>query len=187
MLKAYRYRLLPTDEQKAILTGWMGSCRFIFNLGLETKIAVWTSAQKSITCFDLMKQLTELKKTTDWLCECPRQSLESAIANLDNAYTSFFKKRGGFPKFKKRSDKQSIIFRNDSRIVDDKIRLTKIGFIQMVLHRPLGEGEIRTVTVTKTPTGKYFVSILVNNGKELPNKKPIKNKSTVKALPKAGS
>lgn len=180
MIKAYKYRLLPTEEQKAVLNNWMGSCRFIFNLGLETKIAAWASAQRNITCFDLMRQLTELKETeAKWLSECPRQSLESALTNLDNAYTSFFKGRGKFPRFKKRSDRQAITFRRDSRIENGKIRLTKIGFIDVVLHRPVGEGEIRTVTVSKTPTGKYFVSILVKNDKELPEKNKIKKETTV--------
>lgn len=180
MLKAYKYRLLPTDEQKAILNNWMGSCRFIFNLGLETKIAAWASAQQNITCFHLMRQLTELKETeAKWLSECPRQSLESALTNLDNAYTSFFKKKGGFPRFKKRSDRQSIIFRRDSKIEGSKIRLSKIGFIDVVFHRPVGKGEMRTVTVSKTPSGNYFVSILVKNDKDLPKKKPIKKETTV--------
>lgn len=179
MLKSYRYRLLPTDEQKATLNAWMGSCRFIYNLGLETKIAVWASARRNVTCFDLMRQLTELKETeATWLSECPRQSLESSLTNLDNAYTSFFKNRGKFPKFKKRSDKQSIIFRRDTKIENGKIKLTKIGWIEFVQHR-LFEGEIRTVTVTKTPTNKYFVSVLVEDESKLPNKKNIKEKTTV--------
>jgi putative transposase len=180
MLKSYKYRLLPTDEQKQLLNGWMGSCRFIFNLGLETKMAAWASARRNVTCFDLMRQLTELKETeATWLSECPRQSLESSLTNLETAYTSFFKGRGKFPKFKKRSNRQSITFRRDSKIEDGKIKLTKIGLVDLILHRPLGEGEIRTVTVTKTPTNKYFVSILVKNELELPDKKPVKESTTV--------
>lgn len=179
MLKAYKYCLLPTDEQKQILASWFGSCRFIYNLGLESKIAAWTSLQKNVSCFDLMRQLTELKNTEcTWLSECPRQSLESAITNLDNAYTKFFK-GGGFPKFKKRSGRQSMQFRQDSKIKGGKIFLTKIGGIDFIQHRPLGEGDIRTVTVSKTPSGKYFVSILVKNYKELPDKKTISTETSV--------
>ena len=178
MLKSYKYCLLPTDKQKQTLASWFGSCRFIYNLGLEVKIAGWTSARKNVTCFDLMRQLTELKKTEcPWLSECPRQSLESALTNIDNAYTAFFK-GGGFPKFKKRSGHQSIQFRRDSKIIGNQIFLTKIGSIDFIQHRPF-KGEIRTVTVSKTPANKYFVSILVQDGKELPEKKLAKEKKTV--------
>jgi len=179
MVKAYKYRLMPTDEQAETLVKWMGCCRFIFNLGLETKIQTWAAAQKNITCFDLMRQLTDLRNDTDWLADCPRQCLESAITNLDNAYTSFFKKRGDFPRFKNRNDKQSVIFRQDSKIEDGKIRLTKIGWVDIILHRPLGEGVIRTVTVTRTPTKKFFVSILIKDENEIPEKAKIKPATAV--------
>lgn len=180
MLKAFKYRLLPTEEQKKTLGAWMGCCRFIYNLGLETKMTAWASARRNVTCFDLMRQLTELKETEAvWLSECPRQSLESSLTNLENAYTAFFKNRGKFPKFKKRSNCQSITFRRDSKIENGKIRLTKIGWVDIIMHRHLGAGEIRTVTVTKTPTNKYFVSILVKDDLELPATKPIKESTTI--------
>lgn len=179
MLKVYKYCLLPTEEQKQILSGWFGSCRFVYNLGLETKIAAWASLKKNLSCFDLNKQLTVLKRTECvWLKECPAQSLESSLNNLDTAYNKFFK-GGGFPKFKKRSERQSIHFRQDSRVENGKIRLVKIGWLDFVQHRPLGEGEIRTVTVTKTPSGKYFVSILIKDDKEFPEKKPITSETSV--------
>lgn len=178
MIKSYKYRLLPTAEQEATLNKWFGMVRFIYNLGLEVKVASWVSAQKNITCFDLMKQTTELKREYKWLAECPGQSLESALTNLDNAYTKFFK-GGGFPKFKKRSNRQSMTFRRSTKILDGKVVLTKIGAIDFVQHRPLGSGEIRTAVVSKTPTWQYFISILVEDGKEFPAKKKILDRSTV--------
>lgn len=180
MLRAYKYRLLPTEDQKGKLQQWFGMVRFIYNLGLEVKIASWTSARKSVSCFDLMKQTTELKRTEEckWLTECPSQSLESALTNLDNAYTAFFK-GSGFPKFKNKWGRQSIIFRRNSSVKGDKIFLSKIKWVDFVQHRPLGNGEIRTVTVSKNPCGQYFVSILIEDGKDLPTKKKIKDKTTV--------
>lgn len=178
MLKAYKYRLLPTDSQKATLTSWFGACRFTYNLGLETKIAAWTSLKKNVSGFDLMKQLTELKRTEcPWLKDCPGQSLESALTILDNAYTAYFK-GNGFPRFKKRSTGQSIQFRRGSVVNDGRIRLTKIGWVDFIQHRPF-EGEIRTATVSKTPAGNYFVSILVKDEKELPAKLPVAEQTTV--------
>lgn len=179
MLKAYKYALLPTEEQKATLSAWFGSCRFIYNLGLETKIAAWVSLKKNVTCFDLMKQLTELKHTEcPWLKDCNAQSLESALTNLDNAYTAFFK-GGGFPKFKKRSSRQSMQFRQGTKVEETRIYLSKFGWVDFIRHRAVGIGDIRTVTVSKNPSGKYFVSVLVDNHKDLPKKKPVKDKTTV--------
>lgn len=124
-----------------------------------------------------MKQTTELRAETPWLEDCPAQSLESAINNLDSAYKKFFK-GAGFPSFKKKINRQSMTFRRDTRIEGGKIKLTKIGWIDFIQHRPF-EGEIRTTTVSKTPSGAYYVSILVNNGKDPPKPKKIKEATTV--------
>ena len=110
MLKSYKYRIYPTDEQKQQLTCFFGSCRFVYNLGLETKIQAWISAKKNYTCIDLANQMKQLKDTeATWLSECPSQALQMSLRNLDNAYTKFFK-GGGFPKFKNKYSKQSIQF-----------------------------------------------------------------------------
>lgn len=170
---------MPTEDQSIKLDQWIGTCRFVYNLALETKIRAWTSAQKNVTCFDLMKQATVLRGEVDWIAECPHQSIESAITNLDSAYTSFFKRGAGFPNFRKRKGKQSIIFRRGASVKHSKIKLTKLGWVDFILHRPLGTGEIRTVTVTKTNTGKFFVSILVKDEKEFPQKAIIKPETSV--------
>lgn len=173
MLKAYKYSLLPTDEQKEKLFQWMGMCRFVFNLGLEVKNRAWKDAQKSLSCFDLTKQLTELKHTEcQWLKDCPAQSLESSIANLDKAYKSFFA-GNGFPKFKSRRNRQSITFRQETRVKGDDIFLSKLGLVKFIRHREMMAGDIRTVVVSKNPSDKWFVSLLIKNEEELPKKNPI--------------
>lgn len=180
MLKAYKYRLLPTPEQGKTLSDWMSMCRFVYNLGLEVKATAWKSARINISSYELMRQLTELKNTEQckWLSECSSQSLESALANLDKAYKGLFK-GGGFPKFKKRSGTQSITFRQDSKIHGNKIQLTKIGLIDFIQHRKLGEGVIRKVVVSKTPADGYFVSILIMDETPLPDKKVITDKTAI--------
>lgn len=178
MLKAYKYRIYPTLEQQQTLSEWFGSCRFVYNLGLEAKVAAWTSLKKNVTCFDLMKQLTELKHTEcQWLKNVCAQSLESSITNLDKAYTKFFK-GGGFPKFKKKTGRQSIQFRQGSSVLNNKLYLQKFGFVDIVIHREFN-GEIRTVTVSRTVTGKYYASILVKDDSKIPDKKPISDISSV--------
>lgn len=178
MLRAYKYCLLPSAHQKDQLRKFFGSVRFVYNLGLETKIAAWVSAQKNLTCIDLSYQMKELKDTdAHWLSECPSQSLQMSLRNLDNAYTNFFK-GGGFPKFKKKSSTQSIQFPQGVKISGHNIFLPKLKWTQLVLHRPVGDGFIKTVTVSEK-NDKFFVSILIDNSQPLPKKKPVRNKSSV--------
>lgn len=178
MLRAYKYRLLPTEEQKTTLCQWLGASRYIYNLALEVKTSAWASAQKNVTCFDLINQLTDLRKEYDWIAAVPRSSLEQQVVNLDKAYTAFFK-GAGFPKFKKRSNAQSIYFRQGLSIKEASVKIPKLGLVSFIQHRPIGEGELRSFTVSKTPAGSYFVSILVKDDKELPAKKRIRDKTTV--------
>jgi len=180
MLKAYKYAILPTEEQKQQLAKFFGSCRFVYNLGLETKLQAWTSARKHLTCIDLANQMKELKDTeAEWLQECPSQTLQMSLRNLDNAYTNFFR-CGGFPKFKSKHHKQSIQFPQGVKIDFESgtIFLPKLKTVTCVFHRQF-KGDIKTVTLSKTTTGKYFVSILIDNQKELPKKKPVRQKTTV--------
>lgn len=180
MLKAYKYRILPTEEQKLQLGKFFGSARFIYNLGLETKITAWTSARKNLTCIDLANQMKELKDTeAQWLHECPSQSLQMALRNLDNAYTKFFK-GGGFPKFKSKHNRQSIQFPQGVKVdfENSNVILPKLRKVRCIFHRKFN-GNIKTVTVSKTVTNKYFVSILIDNQKELPKKKLIREETAI--------
>jgi putative transposase len=162
ILKALKYRLYPTDEQCVLIDKHIGACRFVYNLALETKQFAYAAKQVNLSCFDLIKQLPELKKECEWLKEINSQSLQQAITHLDSAFTSFFKGQAAFPQFKsKRKCKlsfkipQNIILENDLLIIPK----FKEG-IPVLVHRTL-EGSFKQATITKTPTGKYFVSILV--------------------------
>lgn len=180
MLKAYKYCLLPTEEQKQQLARFFGCARFVFNLGLDTKMQAWTTARKHLTCIDLANQMKELKDTeAEWLHECPSQTLQMSLRNLDNAYTQFFK-GGGFPKFKSKHHRQSIQFPQGVKTDFDNstIFLPKLKNVNCIFHRHF-KGGIKTVTLSKTSTGKYFVSILVENQKQLPKKKPVREKTAV--------
>jgi putative transposase len=180
MLKAYKYSLNPNDAQKEQLANFFGSSRFVYNLGLETKISAYTQSKKNLTCFDLMNQMKDLKDNeATWLSESPSQVLQMSLRNLDNAYTNFFR-GGGFPKFKSKHNKQSIQFPQGVHINFDKgiVFLPKLKNVNVILHRQF-EGEIKTVTVSKTPADKYFVSFLVDNKTKILSKKPILEATTV--------
>lgn len=175
MLKAFKYRIYPDQAQKELLAKAFGCVRFVYNLGLETKVAAWTSAQKRYSCIDLSNQMVELKNAeAPWLKDCPSQALQMSLRNLDNAYTNFFNRGFGFPKFKNKHGKQSMQFPQGIRFGDDgTIFIPKLKSVAIDLHRPIGKGEMKTATLSRTVTGKYFISLLVENGKELPPKKSI--------------
>jgi putative transposase len=179
MLKAHKYRIFPTNSQQEQLAGIFGQIRFVYNLGLETKISTYAASQKNVNCFELNKQITELKKDIDWL-NAPSQALQMAMRNLDNAYHGFFR-GGGFPKFKSKHSRQSFQLPQGVRIAEDgkKVFIPKLKWVDIDLHRDLPKGDVKTVTVSKTTTDKYFISILVDTKKEMPRKKSIKKETSV--------
>ena len=179
MLKAFKYRLTPTDSQAELINKHIGSARFVYNLALETKAAAWAGNRVSLNCFDLIKQLPDLKEECTWLKEINSQSLQQPIRNLDNAFTRFFKGQGNFPKFKKKSNGGSFNIPQNVSLENGKLIIPKFKKgIDIVLHRPI-KGEIRQATISKTPTGKYFVSILCETGDPIKPKATIKENTTV--------
>jgi len=180
MLKAYKYRIFPNKEQQNSMSKIFGQVRFVYNLGLETKISAYAGNKVNVNYFSLNKQITELKKELVWLKETPSQALQMSIRNLDNAYHAFFR-GAGFPKFKNKHGKQSFSLPQGIRLSEDnkEIFIPKLKWVGIDLHRELGKGDIKTVTVSKTVTNKYFVSILVDTKQELPKKRPIIEETTV--------
>ena len=179
MLKAFKYRILPTPEQSVLLNKHIGSSRFVYNLALETKQMAWAGNRVNLNCFDLIKQLPDLKKECEWLKEINSQSLQQPIRNLDNAFTRFFKGQGNFPKFKKKSNGGSFNVPQNVSLENGKLIIPKFKKgIDIVLHRPI-KGEIRQATISKTPTGKYFVSILCDTGETNKPKATIKENTSV--------
>jgi putative transposase len=179
MLKSFKYRISPTKEQKLLLDKHFGCVRFVYNFPLECKQMAYSGNKISLSYNDLSAQLTDLKKECEWLGEVNSQCLQMALRNLDNSFQNFFKGRASFPNFKKKSNKQSFQL-PQSVGVDFKnncIDLPKFKEpIKAILHRQF-KGDIKTVTISKTPTNKYFVSILVDNHIELP--RPIKSSNAV--------
>ena len=106
--------------------------------------------------------LPGLKKAEDtsWLADCYSQVLQATTLNLTTAYKNFFEGKARFPRFKSKHGKQSIQYPQNVTIVDGNVKLPGgIGIIKAKIHRPI-EGRIKTVTVSKTPSGKYFASVL---------------------------
>lgn len=179
MFRAYKYRLLPTDEQKLILDNYFGAVRFVYNLALETKSYAWQSARTTLSEFDLINQLPDLKEQAEWLKDVPAQSLCLTVSDLSTAFKNFFKHGQRYPRFKKRRGVQSFRISQSISINGSKIHLTKIKWVQFVKHRPLPSGKIKSATITKTPTGKYFVGILIDTDEQVMQLKPVVARTTV--------
>jgi len=179
MLKAFKYKLNPTKEQIILLNKHIGASRFVFNLALETKQMAYVGNKVNLSCFALHKQLTELKTECEWLKEINSQSLQQSITNLDKAYTAFFKGQNSFPKFKKKSNGGSFNIPQNVILDNNKLIIPKFKKgIDIVLHRTI-KGEIRQATISRTPTGKYFVSILVDTNEIIPQKVVINENTTI--------
>ena len=180
ILKAYKYRLNPTPKQQILIDKHIGACRFVYNLAFETKQMAYNGKQINLSCFDLIKQLPELKQECDWLKEINSQSLQASIKHLDIAYTSFFKGIGKFPKYKSKSkSKKSFNIPQGVEIINDRLCIPKFKKgIKLVQHRNF-EGTIKQATISKTPTGKYFASILVETIAIILPKKPITKSNTI--------
>jgi len=173
MFKAYKYRLSPTKEQEAHIEKHFGCCRLVWNLALTAKQYAYSAHRINLSRYDLQKQLLDLKKEYDWLYDINAQSMQNVLLNLDRAYKSFFKK-GGFPKYKSKNSRQSFQCPQAVHVnlENNLIQIPKIGWTKAVISRHF-VGEIKTCTVSKTPTGKYFISILVDNNEVLPTKSTI--------------
>ena len=178
MFRAYKYRLYPTNPQKVLIHKHCGSVRFLYNLALETKTTAYLGNKVNLSRYDLQKQLVELKKELPWLKEVNSQSLQSALINLDEAYNKFFK-GAGFPKFKKKISGGSFAVPQNVKIENNLLIIPKFKEgIKISLHRPT-KGIIKSATISVSPTGKYFVSILCDTKEGLPTKAPIKENTSI--------
>ncbi len=175
MLKAYKYRLSPNAEQAVLLNKHFGSVRYLYNWALAKKTTAYQTENKSLSRYDIQRELPALKVEHEWLAEINSQSLQSALLNLDSAYTRFFREKKGFPRFKSKKDNRHSFQCPQNVKVDfdeQTMRLPKIGKVRFVCSRTF-EGAVKTVTVSRTATGKVFASVLVETPHVLPVKAPI--------------
>ncbi|MBW4605731.1 MAG: transposase [Hassallia sp. WJT32-NPBG1] len=168
--KAVQVRLYPTKDQQTLLVQAFGCSRW-WNYALNKSIEVYKQTGKRLGRSALNALLPALKKAEDtcWLADCYSQVLQATTLNLTTAYKNFFEGRAEFPRFKSKHGKQSIQYPQNVKIVDGSVKLPgNIGVIKAKIHRPI-EGKIKTVTVSKTPSGKYFASIFTEVEGENPS------------------
>jgi len=170
--KAYKFRIYPTKEQEILITKTFGCSRFVFNHFLAKWNETYQETGKGLTYNSCSAQLTQLKKELTWLKEVDSIAIQSSLKNLADAYSRFFKKQNDKPRFKsKKNPVQSYTTKytnGNIAIIGNKIKLPKLGWIRFAKSREV-EGRILNVTIRRNPTGKYFISILVETEvQELP-------------------
>lgn len=168
MYQASKFRIYPTKEQLAALSKAFGCCRWFWNYSLNLCQETYKTTGKSLSRGTIQGLLPQLKKEYPWLkTDVYSQCLQVVALNLSTAYKNFFDKGGGFPSFKSKHGRQSISFPQNVKLGNDSIKLPKLGEIYCRIHKPI-EGTIKTVTISQNPDGKYYASILVDDGKEQP-------------------
>jgi putative transposase len=160
VLKAVKVRLYPTPEQELALAKSFGCVRWYWNFALNACIQHYQETGKSLRLATYKGMLPQLKKEYPWLKEdCYSSVLQCVAINLDKAYKNFFKGRARFPRFKSKHHKQSIQYPQNVTVSGESLKIPKIGEVKAVFHRKV-TGKIKTVTISKSPTDKYFASIL---------------------------
>jgi putative transposase len=168
MFKAYKYRIYPNIEQQAALAKSFGCCRWFCNYSLNLCQKTYKTTRKGLSRSKIQGLLPNLKKEYPWLKEdVYSQCLQVVALNLSTAYKNFFEKRSKLPRFKSKHAKQSLSYPQNVKFEGDYLKLPKIGLVYGFIHRKF-EGNIKTVTVSKNPDGKYYASVLVDDGKENP-------------------
>lgn len=168
MLTATRIRLYPDTTQVDKLAKAFGCVRWLWNNSLEETQRVYRETGKGLGQFALNNRLPALKQEHPWLGETHSQVLQSVSLHLSRAFVNFFEKRAGYPSFKSKHGRQSIQYPQGVKTVEDrKLYLPKIGHVKAVFHREI-VGDIKTVTISREPSGKYFASILTETGEPMP-------------------
>lgn len=161
IIRAYKFRIYPKKDQKVLLSQHFGCSRFIYNYFLDLRNKTYLDVKKTLNYYECNKLLTKLKKDEGyvWLKQVNAQSLQSALQNLDTSFNSFFQKKTKFPHFKKKSNRQSFCVPQAFNLKDNKLYIPKFKTgIEINMHQKV-KGTIKHITISKTPTGKYFASL----------------------------
>ncbi|WP_292365212.1 MULTISPECIES: IS200/IS605 family element RNA-guided endonuclease TnpB [unclassified Methanoculleus] len=170
MLRRYQYRIYPTRAQEILIAKHLGCCRYVYNWALDRKNQAYHANGISLSGYDLIKELVPLKTEHPWLKEVNAQSLQQSIIHLARAFTNFFAGRAEEPTFKKKHAPEQTFTVPQSYTVDFKqgtVKLPKIGGIKVKYHRTF-VGTMKSATVIRRSTGRYFISIVVEDGKKAP-------------------
>jgi len=162
MEKAFKFRLYPNKQQIELINKTFGCVRFVYNYYLAKREEEYKTKGITFNYKDCSADLTKLKQTNTWLKEADKFALQNSLKDLDKAFKNFFEGRANYPKFKSKKCKyqsyRTTFTNNNIEIKGNKIKLPKLGWVKFVKSMGV-EGKILNATISRTPTGKYFVSI----------------------------
>ncbi|WP_396395131.1 IS200/IS605 family element RNA-guided endonuclease TnpB [Domibacillus indicus] len=166
--KAYRFRLYPSKEQEVLISKTIGCSRFVFNRFLSLWNETYQSTGKGLSYSACSAQLTKLKKELDWLQEVDSHSLQSSLKHLADSFDRFLKKQNKAPRFKSKKNKAQSYTTNIEKknqlpevsILGNLMKLPKLGWVRFANSHDV-QGRILNATIRKNPSGKYFISLLV--------------------------
>ncbi|WP_019508112.1 RNA-guided endonuclease TnpB family protein [Pleurocapsa sp. PCC 7319] len=167
MLQAVKVRLYPNSEQRRHLAQSFGCARWYWNYSLALTQKNYQETAKGLSRGAIQGLLPQLKKEYEWLTEPYSQCLQVVALNLSNAFINFFEGRGKFPRFKAKGNKQSISYPQNVKVLDGYIKFPKLKLVEAKISKPI-EGTVKTVTISQVPSGKYYASILVDDGVDTP-------------------
>ena len=169
MLKAVKVRIYPTDSQQAHLAQAFGCARWVWNQSLSVMSLTYKETGKGVSAFDMKKQIPFWKAEHDWLKTCYSQCLQQSVLNLSQAFINFFDGRAQYPTFKSKFDRQSLQYPANVKVLSQaQIKFPgNLGIVKARVHRDV-TGKLRTVTVSRMPDGRYYASLLVEDGIDKP-------------------
>jgi len=163
MKKTFKYRLLGNETTFGNAERWLNLCRHLYNAGLEQRISAYRGSRISLSCYSQMNELPELKVDFPEYREVGSQVLQDVLERLDRAYRSFFRRvrngngKAGFPRFKGRDRYDSFTLKQAGWRLDGRyFSIRNVGRFKLRLSRPI-EGDIKTVTIQRSPTGHWYV------------------------------
>lgn len=176
--KAYKFRIYPNKIQEILIVKTIGCSRFVFNRFLTMWNSTYKETGKGLTYHSCSSELTQLKKKNDtiWLKEVDSIALQFTLKQLADAFSRFFKKQNDPPRFKSKRNKIQFYTTKQTNgniaVIGNRMKLSKIGLVKFAKSREV-TGRIMSATIRRNPSGKYFVSLLVE--------------TEVKEFPKTGS
>ena len=183
MIETYKFRLYPTKDQEILLAKHFGTVRFVYNWALNYDNQQYAQLKKHLGWMSICvsDEYHQLKKDNPWMKEVNVQSMTSSISHLDKAFQRFFRHQGGFPKFKSKHDHHQsfecpggvkIDFKHKKIQIPKFIKTKRLdNRLKFVLSRKVKKGKIGTVTVSRNPSGQYFISFIVHTAEQYQKKK----------------
>lgn len=180
MIETYKFRLYPNEEQKVLLAKHFGSARFVYNWALNYNTSQYAQSKKHLGWMSIVTSgdFKKLKEDNDWLYEVNSTSLQNTVGHLDKAFQRFFKHQGGFPKYKSKHDHNQSFEVPAGLKIDFKAKKIQIpkflkqknkdNRIKFVLTKKIKKGKIGTATISRNPSGQYFISFIVHTKEEYP-------------------